>query len=85
MARIFSELIKNKQAVIDAVAAVIEGVPQEREYSHDIERLESDIAQIGAKKDRLLELSMEAALPAAEFKKRNDGFNEQLAALENIL
>lgn len=85
MARIFSELIKNKQAVIDAVAAVIEGVPQEREYSHDIERLESDISQIGAKKDRLLELSMEAALPAAEFKKRNDGFNEQLAALENKL
>jgi hypothetical protein len=82
MARIFTELIQNKQAVIDAVVSVIERVPQEHDYTHDVERLEGDIAQLAAKKDRLLEISMEGAISISEFKKRNDGFNEQLTALK---
>jgi site-specific DNA recombinase len=82
MARIFTELIQNKQAVIDAVVSVIERVPQEHDYTHDVERLEGDAAQLAAKKDRLLEISMAGAISISEFKKRNDGFNEQLTALK---
>jgi site-specific DNA recombinase len=79
MAKIFSELVQNKQAVIDAIVSVIQSVPREHDYTRDIERLEADAAQIAAKKDRLLEISMAGAIGISEFKKRNDGFNEQLA------
>ena len=82
MAQIFSKLVQNKQAVIDAVTTVIESVPQEHDYSKDMERTEAEMAQIGAKKDRLLELSMADALTTAEFKTRNDELNTILKALE---
>lgn len=82
MARIFTGLVRDKQAIIDAVAAVIEGVPREHDYSRDMERLVAELAQIGAKKDRLLEISVAGAITMAEFKSRNDGFNEQMRILE---
>lgn len=83
MARIFTALTPNKQAIINAMVTVIKSVPLEHDYMRDIERLEGDIAQLGAKKDRLLELNMVGAISIAEFKKRNDGLNEQQAALES--
>ena len=43
------------------------------------------MAAITAKKDRLLELSMADALSVAEFKSRNEAFNQQMKALETQL
>lgn len=82
MAQIFTEMMKDKNAIIDAVLTVLRNVPQEVDYARAKGRVEEEIATVHAKKDRLLELSMADALTVAEFKQRNDAFNQQLRELE---
>ncbi|WP_297980301.1 recombinase family protein [uncultured Oscillibacter sp.] len=82
MADIFNQLARNKQAIIDAVVTVLQSVPDEHDYAQDLRRVEEDLSAIQAKKDRLLEMSIEGAITMAEFKGRNDGFNEQIKTLE---
>ena len=82
MAQIFTEMVKDKDAIIDSLIAVLKSVPQEVDYSKAKLRIEDDMAAINAKKDRLLELSMADALSVPEFKKRNEVFNQQLRNLE---
>ncbi len=78
MAQIFDQLTQNKQAIIDAVTAIIQSVPSDHDYERDILRIEEEMSTIQAKKDRLLDMSIAKAITAEEFKSRNDGFNEQL-------
>ena len=82
MVQIFDQLAQNKQAIIDAVVTVLQAVPDEHDYAQDLRRIEEDLSSIQAKKDRLLEMSIEGVISTAEFKQRNDGFNEQVEALE---
>ena len=82
MARLFHHLTPNKQAVIDAVLTILQSVPDEHDYSQDLRRIKENLSALHAKKDRLLEMSIEGAISTAEFKQRNDGFNEQIRALE---
>ena len=82
MADIFNRLAQNKQAIIDAVVTVLQAVPDEHDYTQDLRRIEEDLSSIQAKKDRLLEMSIEGVISTAEFKQRNDGFNNQVKALE---
>ena len=82
MADIFNQLARNKQAIIDAVLAVLQAVPDEHDYAQDLRRMEEELSAIQAKKDRLLEMSIEGVITMAEFKQRNDGFNQQIKVLE---
>ena len=82
MADIFNQLARNKQAIIDAVLAVLQAVPDEHDYAQDLRRMEEELSAIQTKKDRLLEMSIEGVITMAEFKQRNDGFNQQVQALE---
>lgn len=82
MADIFNRFAQNKQAIIDAVITVLQSVPDEHDCTQDIRRMEEDLSAIQAKKDRLLEMSVEGVISTAEFKQRNDGFNRQAQALE---
>ena len=70
---------------IDAVVTVLQAVPDERDCAQDIRRMEEDLSALRAKKDRLLEMSIEGVISMAEFKQRNDGFNQQAQALEERL
>ncbi len=85
MADIFDQLVQNKQAIIDAVVTVLQSVPDEHDYAQDIRHIEEGLSSIQAKKDRLLEMSIEGVISTAEFKQRNDGFNEQIKTLEEKL
>ncbi len=85
MAGIFTGMIKDRDAVVQAVVTVLRAVPQEHDYGKDIRRIEDEIDAIAAKKDRLLEMSIDGILSKTEFKQRNDGFNEQLERLEQKL
>ena len=85
MAQIFDQLAQNKQAIVDAVVKVIQSVPEEHDYGRDALRIEEDLSAINAKKDRLLEMSMAEVISIEEFKRRNDGFNEQMKGLEERL
>lgn len=82
MAQIFHKLVRDKRAIVDAVIQVIQSVPDEHDYARDALRIEEDLSAIHAKKDRLLEMSMAEAIAIEEFKRRNDGFNEQIKGLE---
>lgn len=85
MAQIFDQLAQNKHAIVDAVVKVIQSVPDKHDYGQDALRIEEDLSAIHAKKDRLLEMSMAEAISIEEFKRRNDGFNEQIRGLEERL
>lgn len=85
MAQIFDQLAQDKQAIVEAVMKVIQSVPDEHDHQRDALRLEEDLSAIHAKKDRLLEMSIAGAITIDEFKKRNDGFNEQIQKLEEQL
>lgn len=85
MARIFDQLVQDKQAIAEAVMKVIRAVPDEHDYQRDASRLEEDLSAIHAKKDRLLEMSIAGAITMDEFKKRNDGFNQQMQKREEQL
>jgi len=85
MADIFTQMMKDKNTIIDAVLTVLQSVPQEVDYTKAKQRVEEEMVQINAKKDRLLELSMADALTVTEFKSRNEAFNQQLRTLETQL
>ena len=85
MAQIFDQLAQNKQAMIDAVVTILQSIPDEHDYAQDIRHIEEDLSAIQAKKDRLLEMSIEGVISTAEFKQRNDGFNRQAQTLEERL
>ena len=85
MADIFTQMMKDKNTIIDAVLTVLQSVPQEVDYTKAKQRVEEEMVQIKAKKDRLLELSMADALTVMEFKSRNEAFNQQLRNLETQL
>ena len=85
MAHIFTQLIQDKRAIIDTLIKMIQSVPDEHDYAQDTQRVQEDISAIQAKKDRLLETSIEGIISMAEFKQRNDGFNEQIEMLESRL
>ncbi len=61
---------------------VIEAVPNERDFRRESVRVEEELQSLEQKKDRLLDLSISGAINTAEFKKRNDGFNDQMQRLE---
>jgi DNA invertase Pin-like site-specific DNA recombinase len=82
MAQIFDQLAQNRQPIIDAVMKVIESVPSEKDYHQQGQKLEKEIAALGDKKDRLLEMSIDGIITMTEFKQRNDSFNTQIEQLE---
>jgi hypothetical protein len=82
LAQIFTQMMKDKGVIIDSLLAVLQSVPQEVDYSAAKRRMEEEMAAVKAKKDRLLELSMADALTIAEFKSRNEAFNQQLRNME---
>ena len=82
MAEIFTQMMKDKNTIIESLLTVLQSVPQEVDYSYAKSRVEGEISTIHTKKDRLLELSMADALTMAEFKQRNEAFNKQIRTLE---
>ena len=78
MAGIFDQLAQDRQAIVDAVVTVLQSVPDEHDYTQEIRHIEEELSAIQAKKDRLLEMSIEGVISMTEFKQRNDGFNEQM-------
>lgn len=85
MAKIFTQMTRDKKAIIDALISIIRSVPIEHDHERDRQKLKAEIAQIQVKKDRLLEMSIEGAISISEFKNRNDGFNQQIQELEQKL
>ena len=85
MADIFTEMMKDKQGIIDSLITVLTRVPKEVDFEQMAERVESEITGIKVKKDRLLDLHIAGAITIEEFKERNDGLNNKLKEFESQL
>ena len=85
LSKVFEELMKDKEKLIDSLLAVITGIPKNVDYEKIRSRLREEIKGIHAKKNRLLDLSIAGALTTEEFKQRNDAFNVQICNYETQL
>ena len=85
MAQIFTEMMKDKEAIIDSLITVLTHVPKEVDYDRLLAHVEGEIAAIKQKKDRLLDLHIASAITIEEFKERNDSLNDQLKLQESQL
>lgn len=86
LSQIFGGLIQDRDKMIETLITALQMASKDVDYSRAKQRrVEEDMAQVRAKKERLLELSMAGALSVSEFKERNDGFNGQLQRLEEQL
>lgn len=85
MAQIFTEMMKDKNAIIDSLIKVITSVPKEIDYERMIAQVEEGIAATKQKKDRLLDLHIAGAITIEEFKERNDSLNDLLKEQESQL
>ena len=85
MADIFTEMMKDKNAIIDSLITVLTHVPKEVDFAQMVACVENEISGIKVKKDRLLDLHIAGAITIEEFKERNDGLNDQLKEQESQL
>ena len=85
MAQIFTQMVKDKDAIIDSLVSVITNVPKEVDYARLQSHVEGEIATTKQKKDRLLDLHIAGAITIEEFKERNDALNIQLKNQESQL
>ena len=85
MAEIFTQMVKDKNAIIDSLVSVIANVPKEVDYGRLLTHVEGEIAATKQKKDRLLDLHIAGAITIEEFKERNDSLNVQLKNQESQL
>ena len=83
LAEIFTEMMKNKDVIIDSLVTVLTHVPKEVDYERLIAHVEGEIEVTRQKKDRLLDLHIAGAITIEEFKERNDGLNDQLKQQES--
>ena len=82
MAAIFTRINSDKTKLVEQTLSLIQNTPDEKNYQSDILKLEKEMESITAKKDKLLEMSIEGILSSQEFKTRNDKFNEQVEKLQ---
>ena len=85
MAEIFTEMVKDKNAIIDSLITVITNVPKEVDYERMLSQVKAGIASTKQKKDRLLDLHIAGAITIEEFKERNDSLNDLLKEQESQL
>ena len=85
MAQIFTEMMKDKDAIIDSLVTVLTHVPKEVDYDRLKSHVEGEIEATKQKKDRLLDLHIAGAITIEEFKERNDTLNVQLKNQESQL
>ena len=85
LAQIFTEMMKDKDAIIESLITVLTHVPKEVDYEKMLAHVENEIATTKVKKDRLLDLHIAGAITIGEFKERNDALNDQLKEHESRL
>ena len=85
LAEIFTEMMKDKQGIIDSLVTVLTQIPKEVDYDKLTAHVEQEIGATKQKKDRLLDLHIAGAITIEEFKERNDGLNDRLKEQESQL
>ena len=77
----FQKLVKNQRQIVQLVLDSVAEAQRRRDCAGELARMQSQLRQLGDKKERLLELCTAGAVAVQEFKERNDGLNDRIAAL----
>jgi len=78
LARIFQALYPDSERIIERLVKLLQQTTPERNRPSEIAKIQKDLQDLQAKKERLLELSVQGAISIEEFKTRNDGYNEEV-------
>lgn len=82
LARVFERVIDEKSEAMQEYIQNLKAFAEQQDHGAELERLAQQIEALSAKKEKLLELTLDGALSNAEFKRRNQQYNEQLEELE---
>ncbi|MFQ6840726.1 MAG: recombinase family protein [Agathobaculum sp.] len=82
LARVFERVTDEKSAAMQEYIDDLKAFAAQQDHSAELEKLEEQIGALIDKKEKLLELALDGALSNEEFKKRNEQYNEKIAALE---
>ena len=82
LARVFERVAGEKTAAMQEYIEELKSFAAQQDNSAALEKLVQQIAALNDKKEKLLELTLDGALSKAEFKRRNEQYNAQLAELE---
>lgn len=78
----YNQIIKEKSNVIHELVKIYSSIANSSNIKSDIATLQTQINNIIAKKDKLLDLSIKGVLSDAEFEKRNNSFNLDIQSAE---
>jgi len=76
------ELSNNYDSLVDRYMELLQNAIKATDAKDAISEIETDIAKLQARKDKLIELAVEGRLPNAEFEQRNDECNAAISAKE---
>ena len=82
LARVFERVAGEKTAAMQEYIEELKSFAAQQDNGAALEKLVQQISAINDKKEKLLELTLDGALSKAEFKRRNEQYNAQLAELE---
>ena len=82
LARVFERVAGEKTAAMQEYIDELKAFAAQQDNGAALEKLVQQIGTINDKKEKLLELTLDGALSKAEFKRRNEQYNAQLAELE---
>ena len=73
--------MKNQRQIVRLVLDSVAEAQRRKDCAGELAHMQSQLRQLEDKKERLLELCTAGAVAVQEFKERNDGFNDRIAAL----
>ncbi len=82
MRDVCDELVKNRSEIVHDMIKIYSSIVSIDDIQRNIAKSEVEINRILEKKDKLLDLSIKGVLSDAEFRRRNDGFNDEVRQIE---
>ena len=82
LARVFALVTEEQSAAVQEYIDTLRAFAARQDSGPALAQVEQEMAALGKRKDKLLDLVLAGALSNDEFKQRNEACNEQLAALD---
>lgn len=78
---LMGQVFNNKKEIIKEMLEYYSNLKIDNNYQYEISNIKKEIKSIEAKKEKLLDLSMDGSISNLEFKERNDKYNEEISSL----
>ena len=82
LAKVFEHVADEKSEAMREYIEDLKAFAGSQDHAAELDAIQREADEIASKKEKLLELTLEGMLTNEEFKRRNEGYNERLTALE---